>query len=297
MICAAPTYFVYLYVLRDVGVRAYGVGIDEQGLQPSQLDEALANLAEQGDLSRVKGLYVVPYFDNPAGTNMSATRRREIIDVFNRWVERGAPMTMLVDNAYRDLRYDGEDVPSMLDLGADPTRTVETGTFSKNLSPGIRVGWGIAPAPLHQAIERRKSLVDFGSPHFNQMLVSGILASGQFDEHITLLQSTYRQKRDAMLAACDVHLKPLSGVRYESPRGGLYVWLELPDSVNAGPNGSLWKTALDAGVLYVPGEFSYPSEGHPVAHNTMRLSFGVQSESRIADGIAILAQVISEQLS
>jgi 2-aminoadipate transaminase len=242
-------------------------------------------------LQRVKALYLVPYFDNPAGTNMSIERRRELIDVFHHWSARNG-MMMLVDNAYRDLRYDGEDVPSMLELGADPRRTVETGTFSKNLSPGIRVGWGIAPEPLHTAIERRKSLTDFGSPHFCQTLVSGILAGGHFDAHLERLRKAYRAKRDAMIAACDEHLRPLPGVRFEVPRGGLYVWVELPSGVDAGPSGKLWQAALDAGVLYVPGEFSYPAEGHPVAGNTMRLSFGVQSEARIAEGIALLGRTL-----
>lgn len=292
VLCAAPTYFVYLYVLKDLDARAVGVEIDDQGMIPAELDATLERLAAAGELHRVRALYLVPYFDNPAATNMSTERRLQIIEVVNRWRDRAALM-MLVDNAYRDLRYEGEDVASMLDLGADPQTTVETGTFSKNLSPGIRVGWGVPPEPLHTAMERRKSLTDFGSPHFCQAIVAEVLASGQFDEHLGLLRATYAKKRDAMLAACQRYLSHLPGVHFQSPQGGLYVWLTLPDEVNAGPSGPLWQAAIEAGVLYVPGEFFYPNEGYPVRRNCLRLSFGVQSEERITEGIKVLADTLA----
>ena len=295
VLCAAPTYFVYLYVLRDIGARAHGVPIDDQGMIPEALDEALRTIQRAGQLDRVRALYLVPYFDNPAATNMSVQRRQALIEVVQRW-KAEAPMMMLVDNAYRDIRFEGEDVPSMLELGADPETTVETGTFSKNLSPGIRVGWGVPPEPLHTAIERRKAVIDFGSPHFNQAVVANILATNSFDQHLELLRETYRQKRDAMIAACDQYLRPIDGVHYETPGGGLYVWLRLPADVNAGPNGTLWQAAIKAGVLYVPGEFFYAPEGHPAEQNTIRLSFGVQTAPRIADGIATLARSIQDLL-
>ncbi len=291
VLCAAPTYFVYLYVLKDLGARAYGIGTDHQGMIPAELHAALHRLDEAGDLERVKVLYLVPYSDNPAATTMSAARRQEILDVIDRWSHR-LTITLLVDNAYRDLLYEGEDVPSFTDLGAKLESTVETGTFSKNLSPGLRVGWGVAPEPLHTAMDRRKALIDFGSPHFNQRVVRTLLKSGKFDQHLNLLRDAYRIKRDAMIAACDEFLRPIAGVSYQVPNGGLYVWLTLPQGCDAGPKGTLWEAAIKAGVLYVPGGFFYPAEGYPAQQNTIRLTFGVQTVDRIAAGIEILASVL-----
>ena len=291
VLCASPTYFVYLYMLRDLQARPYGIEIDGEGMIPAELDRALAKIESAGELHRVKALYVVPYFDNPSATTMSKERRQEIIAVLDRWRDRAALM-LLVDNAYRDLRYEGEDIPSFTDLGAAADRTVETGTFSKNLSPGLRIGWGTPPEPLYRAMERRKSIIDFGSPHFNQVLVSQILKSGRFDQHLAMLKSSYRIKRDAMVTACDEFLGKVDGAKFGSPAGGLYVWLELPERYNLGPSGHVWQRAMDAGVLYVPGEFSYATEGFPVVRSSARLSFGVQSPEKIREGISILADVI-----
>jgi 2-aminoadipate transaminase len=292
VLCAAPTYFVYLYILRDLGARPFGVATDHEGLIPAELHATLQSIEEAGDLERVKILYLVPYSDNPAATTMSASRRREILDVLDRWSGR-ATITLLTDNAYRDLRYEGEDVPSFTDLGADPAWIVETGTFSKNLSPGLRIGWGTAPEPLHTAIERRKAIIDFGSPHFNQKVALAILQSGQFDQHLVQLRAAYKVKRDAMVDACRRYLGGIQGVSFQVPNGGLYVWLTLPESIDAGPKGALWEAAIKAGVLYVPGGFFYPHEGAPTRHNTARLTFGVQPIDRIDAGIRILASVLN----
>ena len=292
VLCASPTYFVYLAMLRDLGARAYGIGSDVEGMLPEELDGALQRIEAAGELARVKALYIVPDFDNPAATTMSADRRRQILEVLHRWQDRAA-ILLIVDNAYRELRFEGQDIPSMSDLGADPERTVESGTFSKNLAPGIRVGWGVPPDPLYTAMTRRKGIIDFGSPHLNQRLVAGMLDSGMLDEHLRLLRETYRSKRDATIAACDEFLRPIEGVTYEVPAGGLYVWLTLPTSCPAGPDGELWKQALAKGVLYVPGQYCYPSEGHPVATNTVRLTFGVQPPERLREGIRLFAEAVA----
>lgn len=289
VLCAAPTYFVYLYMLRDIQARGYGIGIDEEGMNPVELENALQALEENGQLHRVKALYLVPYCDNPSATTMSAQRRQAIIEVLARWRDRAA-ITLLVDNAYRDLRYEGEDIPSFTDLGSDPNLTVETGTFSKNLSPGLRIGWGTPPEPLKTAIDRRKSLIDFGSPHFNQMLVAQILDSGMFDQHVETLRTAYRIKRDATIAACQKYFGDIEGAQFQTPAGGIYVWLQLPEEYDLGPDGPIWSRAMENGVLYVPGEFFYTNEGHKILKSTARLSFGILTPDRIDEGVRLLAE-------
>lgn len=297
VLCAAPTYFVYLAVLRDLGMQAVGVECDELGMCPEALRATLDDLTAQGKRDRVKILYLVPYFDNPAGATMPTERRQAILQVLRQAVEGGPPIALLADNAYRDLRYDGLDVPCFLDLGAEPQWTIETGTFSKNLSPGIRVGWGVFPEPLHTALLRRKSVIDFGSPHLSQCLVREILAADQLDQHLTdVLRPAYRSKRDAMVDACERWLRPIDGVEFESPGGGLYVWLRVPAPLATSAGSPLWEACIRNGVLYVPGEFCFASEGAAVQTNTMRLSFGVQSEHRIAEGIELLANAVKAEL-
>jgi 2-aminoadipate transaminase len=169
---------------------------------------------------------------------------------------------------------------------------IYTHTFSKSFSPGMRVGWGILPPSLVEPICEQKGNLDFGSPHFNQHVMATVLDERLFEPHLERLRSAYRAKRDAMLSALDEHLASLPGVRWARPDGGLYVWLELPADVATGPGGPLFDRALEAGVIYVPGEYCYASEGVPIARNTIRLSFGVQPPERIREGIAALARAV-----
>lgn len=295
VLCAAPTYFVYLAILRDLGVDAVSIATDDAGMIPEALDETLSDLNAQGQRERIKLLYLVPYFDNPAATTMTIHRRQEILHVLERHQTSGPPIALLADNAYRDLRYDGIDEPCFVDCGADPALTIETGTFSKNLAPGIRVGWGVLPEPLRTGLLRRKSVIDFGSPSFSQAIVRQLMLDGLLDDHLEgSLLPTYQGKRDAMVAACQRQLSAIEGVHFQAPQGGLYVWLQLPPEIAASPGAPLWNACLHRGVLYVPGELCFASEGAKVQRNTIRLSFGVQSEAGISKGIELLAQAITE---
>jgi 2-aminoadipate transaminase len=146
---------------------------------------------------------------------------------------------------------------------------------------------------VHQLLEI-KSNMDFGSPHFSQILLWEALTAGEIDNHLPELRSGYIKKRDAMLTALDQELGELEGVHWRKPKGGLYVWLTLPEHIDATEKGLLWRCATENGVLYVPGNYCFPPEGVPTARNTMRLSFGVQSPAGIADGIGRLAAAINE---
>ena len=136
--------------------------------------------------------------------------------------------------------------------------------------------------------------MDFGSPHFAQVLVKDLLASGVMSEHLPTILHAYRSKRDAMLSALEDYMGDISGVSWRQPQGGLYVWLTLPSDIDASESGALWKAATEKGVLYVPGHYCYPEEGVPVARNTIRLSFGVQNEAGIREGVSRLAAAVRE---
>ncbi len=203
---------------------------------------------------------------------------------------------MIDDSAYRDLRYAGDDLPSLGAFDADGDTVIVAETFSKSFSPGVRVGWGILPPELAPAVAAVKGNIDFGSPNFNQHLMAAVMERGLLEPHVGTLRATYRAKLDAMLAAMDEHLGGIEGVRWRRPAGGLYVWLELPERVDAGPGGALLARAMDEGVLYVPGEYCYPAEGQACRKNTMRLSFGVQTAENLRRGIEALARAIRRSI-
>lgn len=293
VICANPSYFVFLGILGYLGVRAVGVDVDGEGMLSSHLERALQELERVGDLDRVKAVYLVPYFDNPAGITMSTQRGTEILEIVNRWSD-DRRIQVIVDEAYRLLRYEGEDVPSIRSLDKEGQTVVVAGTFSKSFSPGIRVGWGILPVHLVEPVLDQKGNVDFGSPYFNQRVMREVMSSDHYADHVESIRGTYRKKRDAMLAAADDHFSSITGVRWHRPSGGLYVWLELPGDVDTGPAGNLLPAAIEEGMLYVPGQYCFPSEGQGVRYNYIRLSYGVQSPKRIDQGIAALARAIRQ---
>lgn len=291
VLCAAPTYLVFLSTAAGVGAITWGIETDAEGMIPEALQEALEGFRQRGELDRVKAIYCVSYFDNPQGVDTSPRRREAIFELAERY-STGQTIYVIDDLAYRDLRYAGTDTPSFAALDPQGRRVISAGTFSKSFAPGVRVGWGLMPDPLARAVERIKGNVDFGSPHWNQVLMHQVLTSGAHDEHAEVLRQTYRTKRDAMLAALEISFQGMPGVSWIEPAGGLYVWLTLPESVDAGPSGRLLTEAIRRGVLYVPGEYAFAAQGAPVRHHTIRLSYGVQEPAAIAEGIAALAAAV-----
>jgi 2-aminoadipate transaminase len=152
----------------------------------------------------------------------------------------------------------------------------------------------LLPKHLVGPVNDQKGNVDFGSPNFNQHLMANVLSRGLFDPHVQRIRDGYRKKLTAMLEAANTYLAPLADVRWDEPQGGLYVWLTLPDQVDTGMDGPLFDVAINEGVLYVPGSYCFPMEGEPVRHNTIRLSFGVQSCAKIAEGVEKLARAIAQ---
>ncbi|MFT7639931.1 MAG: 2-aminoadipate transaminase, partial [Pirellulaceae bacterium] len=279
--------------LAGSGADAWGVDTDAQGMIPESLVDTWEELNKQGLTKRVKAIYIVPYFDNPRGVSMPTERRQKVLELAEKWSQEvGHRIYLISDEAYRGLQYEGDPIPSTLvhdDAGAS---VVSAGTFSKVFSPGIRVGWGILPKTIIRPMCDMKGNIDFGSPNFSQHLITEVLKQGLLAPHLESLKQTYREKRAAMLAAAEEFLSPLAEVEWDRPHGGLYVWLRLPEMVDAGPDGSLLQRAQDLGVLYVPGQYCFAANGAKVQRNTIRLSFGVQSCENIREGIRLLAEAI-----
>ena len=293
---AAPTYFVFLGTLSGVGARAISIDSDEQGMKIDSLEEELSRIEQAGELSRVKLIYTVDYYDNPAGTTLSLERRQALLDVARRW-SRDHRLLILEDAAYRELRYDGPELPSIWSLDETREYVILAQTFSKSFSPGIRVGYGLVPRELVSPICDRKGNEDLGSPHFTQQLLATVIESGRYRDHVARLCQRYRVKRDAMLAAAKKYFSDIPQTAWIEPDGGLYVWLTAPPQIDTSFSGPLFSRAVEEGMMYVPGDFCFTGPYASRPRQYMRLSFGVQDEAGIDEGMRRLSVAMRSCIS
>lgn len=289
---AGPTYFVFLGTLNAVGARTVAVKTDEHGMCMDSLESTLERLEADGELERVKLIYLVSWFENPSSLTLSLERRQQALQIAERWSKHHR-LLILEDTAYRELQYDGDHLPSIWNCDASRERVILAQTFSKSFSPGLRVGYGVLPRDVVTAIHDVKGNLDFGSAHLNQKILADVLSSGGYESHVEGLRQSYRIKRDAMVAAAERYFGDIPGASWHHPHGGLYVWMTLPESVPSGFDSPLFNRAVQAeGVMYVPGEICYPDESGIRQLNQMRLSFGVECPETIDAGMRRLANAV-----
>lgn len=293
----APTYFVYMGMLESRGVRAIGVATDDDGLRLDSLEEVLASLEARGELGRVKLIYSVSEHSNPTGLSLAADRRGALVEAARRW-SKLSRIFVVEDAAYRGLTFEGhEDAPSVFSHDREGATVILARTFSKTFSPGLKCGWGILPRPVLGPVLSLKGNQDFGSANFNQVILERVLADPRFGDHVRTLIDAYGKKRDALLGALAEHLGPLDpAIRWTEPKGGIYVWLTLPEGVDTSAGGAFAARCRDQGVLYVPGDLSYPDEPAPAPRNQIRLCYGVVEEPQIREGVRRMAAALAECL-
>lgn len=291
VITESPSYFVYHSVLAGVGVNVLTVPMDDQGMDTSELRRLLERIERAGELHRVKLIYTVDYFQNPTGLTLSAARRQELIEIVHHIAQTlQHRILILEDAAYRELRYEGEELPSLKSLDATGQHVIYAGTFSKPLSPGLKTGYALLPEDLLEPLLRLKGNHDFGSNHFSQHVLTQLVTSGAYSQHVEKLRTIYREKRDILLQSLEEHFGNLSGVSWTQPRGGMFVWMSLPIDMPTSPDSAFLKAALKEGVLYIPGEFGHVSDRGPAPTHEMRLSFGSATLEQIREGIRRLRQ-------
>lgn len=296
---AAPTYFVFLGVLQGLGTRIISVETDEFGMRMDSLESTLEMLESQGELGKVKMIYLVSDYENPSGLSLSTDRRQQVVKIAQKW-SRQQRILILEDLAYRELCYDGPVAPSIRSFDPTGETVILTQTFSKSFSPGLRVGFGVAPPEVCAAIRDKKGNDDFGSTNLSQHILSRILNDNLYYEHVEHLRDVYREKRNCMLDAADSYFSNLPGVHWVHPNGGLYVWMTLPESVETGFQSPLFQRAVhEDKVMYVPGELFYafdqglsPEEQPVIQKNHMRLTFGVQNPAGIQEGMKRLSNAV-----
>lgn len=292
VIAANPTYFVYTGTLTSLGAQVLSVPMDEDGMDVEAVGRLLGQLERQGRLGRVKFIYCTSYFDNPTGLTLSAQRRPRLLEIA-RSFSRSHRILILEDAAYRELRYDGEAMPSIKSYDPENRYTVLTQTFSKPFAPGLKLGYTAMPEDLLHAMVQQKGNHDFGSANLAQHIALEAMQDGLYFKHVEVLRQRYRGKRDAMLATLQKYLGDDSAISWTRPHGGLYVWLTLPPPIDTSRGSDMFTACVKAGVLYVPGDYCYqPDENGKVPRNHLRLSFGQVASELIEPGIERIAGVI-----
>jgi 2-aminoadipate transaminase len=297
VIAANPSYFVFTGTLQSLGAKVLPVPVDEEGMDVEAVARLLDRLEREGQIDRVKFVYVTSFFDNPTGLTLSLKRRQRLLQIVRQY-SRHRRILILEDAAYRELRYDGgEALPSIKSFDEANEYTILTQTFSKPFAPGIKLGYTIMPKGLLDPVLRQKGNHDFGSANLSQHIALETMRDGSYVRHLEVLKDGYRRKRDRMLAALQQHMPATQAIQWTRPRGGLYVWVTLPEWMDASREGRLFAKAVERGVLYVPGDYSFqPDERGFIPKNHMRLSFGHVHPDRIDRGIARLAEAVREEI-
>jgi 2-aminoadipate transaminase len=270
-----PTFLTALQTFSLFQANCLTVPTDEEGMRVDLLPEILKK-------NDVKFIYVMPSFQNPSGITLSLERRKRLVEIAQQY---GIPI--LEDDAYGELRYSGEALPALkaLDKGQ---QVIYLGSFSKVLSPGLRVSALIAPDGVMEKLVFAKQAADLHTDNLAQRIVYEFLRRGLLDPHIQVIINSYRTRRDAMLQAMERYFP--AGVSWTKPDGGIFLWVTLPQGMDA---MELFEKAVQAKVAYVPGSCYYANGG---GDNSMRINFSACDEEKIEVGIQRLAKVITENL-
>jgi 2-aminoadipate transaminase len=280
VICEAPTYPGAVPVFSSYQADTFQISMDDGGMRVDELEALLDRLRADG--RRPKFIYSVPSFQNPAGVTMSAERRRRLVEI-----ARDRELLIVEDNPYGLLRYDGEPTEPLYKLdGGD--YVLYLGTFSKILSPGIRLGWLCAPPPVMEKVILGKQATDLCTSTLTQYFVAEYFAEGRWRAYIDDLVEIYRSRRDVMLEALERHFPPQA--TWTTPEGGLFVWATLPEYIDT---TDLLAKALREDVAFVPGAAAYV-DGR--GGSSMRLNFSGSGEDEIQEGVKRIGHVVAEQV-
>ncbi|MBP2417312.1 DNA-binding transcriptional MocR family regulator [Microlunatus capsulatus] len=278
VLCEAPSYVGALGVFRAFQCDVAHVAMDEQGLDPQALREAVTALRAAG--RTVKFLYTIPNFHNPAGVTQSLERRTEILRVAEE-----ADLLVVEDNPYGLLGFEGEPTPAIRSLDQD--RVVYLGSFSKTFAPGFRVGWVLAPHAVREKLVLAQESATLCPPVFSQFAIAAYLANHDWRGQIKVFREMYRERRDALLAGLADHMP--AGMSWTVPTGGFFVWATLPPGLDS---HAMLPRAVTARVAYVPGTAFY-ADGFGSRY--MRLSYCFPTPERLVEGTRRLGEVLQHE--
>jgi len=281
IIVEAPTFVGALQSFTAYQASYAGVPLDDEGMMVDVLQQKIVE-------THPKFMYVLPNFQNPAGVTLSKDRRERLVTLAHQY---GVPI--LEDDPYGELRFEGEHLEPLVVLSARQNGqqsgyfegdVIYMSTFSKTLAPGLRLGWVVAPVEVIKKLVQAKQGADLHTSTFDQMMAYEVVSDGFLDEHVKEIKETYRQRRDAMLAAMDQRFP--DGTTWTRPQGGLFLWVRLPEGVDC---EELIKEAIEQKVAFVPGTAFY-ADGS--GHDSLRLTFATCPSDMIDEGIKRLGKAI-----
>ena len=273
----APSYMGALQAFRAYGPRFVTVPTDEEGMDLEALEETLKRV-------RPRFIYALPTFQNPSSALMPLGKRERLVELA---YAHGVPL--VEDDAYAELYFDGKKLPTLFQLSRSRGygHVLYLGSFSKILAPGLRVAYAVGPKPVLAKLVQAKQGVDLHTPVFNQMLVHALLQEG-LEARIARIREVYRAKAWAMVEALEKEMPP--GVRFSRPKGGMFVWMELPGI----PADALLQEALKQDVAFVPGSPFFATGG---GENTLRLSYATMTEEAIREGMRRLGEAVRAMMA
>ncbi|MBU4510091.1 PLP-dependent aminotransferase family protein [bacterium] len=275
-----PSYLAALNAFHSYGGELVGIPMDDEGMQMDTLEEKLIQLKNEG--KKVKFIYTISNFQNPAGVTMSLARRKKIIEIAQKF-----NVFIVEDNPYEKLRFEGESIPSIYSLEKNGS-VISLGTFSKILCPGLRLAWILGNEEIIRKMAILKQATDLCTSILNQLIAYEYCKLGKLEENIKSNIQIYKKKRDVMLNALDKYFP--QEVTWTKPQGGFFVVATLPEYIDT---GEMFKEAIEKNVAFVPGA---PFFADGKGQNTMRLSFCYPSEEDIEEGIKRLGNVIKKKM-
>lgn len=280
VICGLPSYLGGLGAFNSYGAEMIGIKFDEHGMRADLLNEKLAELKSQG--IKPKFIYIIPDFQNPAGITMPESRRLEIIEIAKKY-----DILIVEDSPYREVRFEGKAQRTIFELDGTG-QVILLGTFSKIFVPGFRIGWVVAHEAIIDKFVVAKQSTDLCTPTLNQKIVHKYIEKGYFDENLKEIINQYHEKRDNMLRAFKDYMP--DGVKWTEPEGGLFLFLTLPEHMDA---ENLFHKAIENNVAFVMGSvFHCDGSGK----NTMRINFSFMPKEKTTEGVKRLAAAIKEEM-
>ena len=271
-----PSYLGAINAFRPYGAEFVGVDTDDDGIVIEDLERALE------ENPKTKLIYVIPNFQNPTGKAWTLERRERFMEVVSKY-----DVAVVEDNPYGDLRFKGEPLPHLRALDKKG-QVIYLGSFSKILSPGMRVAWTCASKEVATAFESLKETNDLQSPELTQMLTYYYLKMFDLEKHIEEIQVVYKERCELMVEMIQKYFP--AEIKYTDPEGGMFLWLELPEDLDS---DVILDDALAAGIAYIPGESFFSFDG---VKNTIRMNFTMVKDNQIRDGIRILGDVFRKHI-
>lgn len=275
VICEAPSFIGSLNSFRSYNARLVGVPVESDGINTEILEEKLKTE------KNVRFIYVIPNFQNPSGVTMSLEKRKKVYSLAKKY-----GVMILEDNPYGELRYFGENVPAIKSLDTDGI-VMYAGSFSKVISPGMRVGWCVAPNPVIQKMVVCKQGQDVHTNMWSQIVIHEYVTKYDFEEHLNYLRELYRKKARFMMNLLDEHLAPY--ITYDKIDGGLFIMCKLPVNINM---LDFCKEAVKRKVCVVPGNAFLTDETEEC--HTFRVNFSTPTDQQLEKGVKILGELIKE---